>query len=101
MQNTTTNTVKLESINAEQFRSIVGNKFFSVNFVKKDNTLRKLTGRLDVSSEKYLRGGKDSTSHLDDLVNVWEKNNDKFYRKVAMSRVQQLTANGTTYVVGE
>lgn len=91
------NTIKLDSINAEQFREIVGNKFFCVQFLKKSGEVRNMNARLGVT--KFLRGGQDSTQHIDKYINVYE-NKDTFYKKVNMETVQQLTANGTTYIVG-
>ena len=89
----------MKKLTEDKFRKLVGNKFFTVKFVKKDGTIRDLNGRLGVKSK--LRGGEDSTSHIDKYVNVYEKGADTFYRKVNMETIKQIVCGSQTYVFGE
>lgn len=55
-------------MNAQQFKELVGTKFFTVTFYKKDGTPRVMTGRLGVS--KGVKGtGKPKP---DNIVTVYE-----------------------------
>jgi len=83
-------------LSSAQFREILGNKIATVSFIKKDGTLRTLTGRLDVVS--HLHGGQDSTEHMPEYVNVFEMSKQQ-YRKVNMNTVQSIRANGKEYLV--
>lgn len=54
-------------MNASMIRELVGNKFFSVIFTKKNGEMRKMTARLGV--KKHLKGGQmkhnpDELNHL-------------------------------------
>lgn len=89
----------MKKLNEDVFRALVGGKFFTVRFVKKDNTIRDLNGRLSVV--KHLRGGEDSTSHIDKYINVFESSSDTKYRKVNMETVQTIKVGGKTHVFNE
>lgn len=57
---------------SRQMASLIDNSngtFFSVKFVKKDNTVREMTARLGVT--KYLKGGKKTVSE-DQYITVYE-----------------------------
>ena len=67
----------------------LGGKIFSVHFIKKDGTLRKMTARLGV--KKHLKGGQKSYNDKDfnhltvfDLVK-------RGYRTINLNTVQKLT----------
>lgn len=60
----------------------LGGKFFHVRFIKKDGTLRHMTGRLGV--KKHTKGGK-RTLNNDHLI-VYEVNK-KQYRAVNKDRI--------------
>ena len=52
----------------QTFEEIVGKKFFEVEFIKKDGTLRKMNARRGVS--RYVKGtGKLS----DKVIGVWDR----------------------------
>lgn len=88
----------LPTINQQQFREIVKGHFFSVEFIKLNGELRKMSrARLGVT--KHLRGGKDSTAHKPHIINVYEKEADTFYKKLDLTRLLQLKCGGVTYKI--
>lgn len=50
-------------------------KFFTVTFIKKDGSVRKLNGRLGVT--KYLRGG-DSTLDKNKFITVYDMKSEGY-----------------------
>lgn len=72
-------------------------KMFTVIFIKKDGTIRTLNGRLGVT--KFLRGGKDTTAHLDEYMNVFDVH-QKGYRKINLTTITDLKINKQTYTKG-
>lgn len=68
-------------------------KFFSVEFTKKDGTLRKLHGRLGVT--KHLKGGKKGYD-ISNLLTVFDMQ-IKQYRTVNLNKVQKLTCGDLQY----
>ena len=66
-------------------------KFFTVTFIKKDNTVRVLTGRLGV--KKHLKGGVSTTSHIKKYMTVYEPKT-KCYKNVNLESVTSLNAFG-------
>lgn len=93
------NTLRKSQLNEQFIRELVGNSFFTIEFIKKDSTLRKLNGRLGVT--KHLRGGQDSTSHIDKYLNVFENGSETKYRKVNLETTQKIVVGKQTYIVGE
>lgn len=93
------NIINPSQMNESFVRNLVGNKFFSIEFIKKDGSLRKLTGRLGV--QKHLRGGQDSTSHIDKYLNVFENSADTKFRKVNLETTKKIVVGKVEYVVGE
>lgn len=93
------NTIKvLPTINQQQFRDIVKGHFFSVEFIKANGELRKMSSaRLGVTSK--LRGGEDSTAHKPNIISVFESQSDTSYRKIDLTRLQQLKCSGVTYKI--
>lgn len=79
----------------KKLRELVGNKIFSAEFIKKDGTLRKIVGRLDV--EKYKKGGelKYSPEELNYLI-VFELKT-KEYRTINVNTLQSITVEGVRY----
>lgn len=67
-------------------------KFVSVEFIKKDGSLRKLTGRLGVT--KHLKGGV-STLDPADYVTIYDTVNSG-YRAVNRKTIQSVTLEGVT-----
>ena len=74
----------------EKFKKLVGNKFFTVEFTKKNGEYRILTGRLGV--KKYLKNGKNTTLK-DNLVKVYDIKN-KGYRTINLENWHVIKANG-------
>ena len=69
-----------------------GGKFVTVTFIKKDGTLRKLTGRMGVT--KHLRGGQ-STLSPDKYVTIFDVQANG-YRAINRDTIQSIvTANKT------
>jgi hypothetical protein len=67
-------------------------KIFTVEFVKKDGTIRKLNGRVGV--KKFLAGGNKTVS--DKYVTVYDMKN-KGYRSVNKDTITMVKFNRTTY----
>ena len=70
--------------------------FFTVTFIKKDGSTRRLTGRFGVTSK--LRGGK-CTVPEDKYYIVYEIAKQE-YRAVAKDTIQRLAAFNEVYTVG-
>lgn len=64
---------------------------FSILFTKKDGTKRKMVCRLGVT--KHLRGGDDSTAHIDKYINVYDLQKEG-YRKVNAETLEELHYDG-------
>lgn len=69
---------------------------FSVNFIKKDGTERKMVCRLNVKAG--LRGGKSTTSHKTNLITVYDMQN-KGYRNVNLDTVLTVKVRNKVYNV--
>lgn len=79
-------------MNKELFRKLVGNKFFTVTFEKKDKSLRVMNARLDV--KKHLKGGTKSYNDDDfNYITVFDLGK-KGYRTVNLDTVTKITAQG-------
>lgn len=70
-----------------------GGKFVSVTFTKKDGSLRKLVGRMGVTS--HLKGGQ-STLNPDQYVTIYDVQNGG-YRAVNRATIQSVTCEGVIY----
>jgi len=74
-------------------------KIFSVEFTKKDGTLRKMVARLGVV--KHLRGGgKNTCDAYDHLVTVWDMQKEA-YRNINVDTMISLKAGGNEYFFKE
>ncbi|RMH15097.1 MAG: hypothetical protein D6698_11635 [Gammaproteobacteria bacterium] len=76
-------------------------KFFSVEFEKKDGSIRKMTARTNV--RKYVTGGGlKFDPKKRGLVVVWEpaaaKKTGNGYRMVSVARVKKIKVNGQEHV---
>jgi hypothetical protein len=79
------------------FRNLVGNQFFTVTFIKKDGTLRKLNGKLGVT--KHLKGGKKSYDDSKfNYITVYDLAN-KGYRTVNLNTIKTINAQGLKVTV--
>lgn len=65
-------------------------KFITVEFIKKDGTLRKLTGRLGVT--KHLKGGQ-STLDAAQYITIYDVQS-KGYRAINRDTIQSVTIEG-------
>ena len=65
-------------------------KFFAVNFVKKDGSVRQMTARTGVT--KYLKGGKKTVSE-DQYVTVYEPSSGS-YKNINRDTILSIKALG-------
>lgn len=72
-------------------------RFISVVFVKKDGTLRKLTGRLGVT--KHLKGGQ-STLNPEQYITIYDVEN-KGYRAINRATITELHIDGLVMTTAE
>lgn len=93
--NKQTNTT-IERSKVRELLKSAGSTFFTVEFIKKDNTLRKLNGRLKVKS--HLHGGKSTTAHLDKYITIFDVQKEE-YRNVNLETIQTVKLRGTFYEV--
>lgn len=81
-------------MNKEKIIELVGNKFFTISFIKKDGTLRKMNARLGVT--KHLKGGKKSYNPDDfNYLTVFDLAK-KQYRTVNLNTIKEVKANKET-----
>ena len=71
-------------------------RIFSVQFEKKDGSIRDMVCRLGVG--KFLRGGKSTTDHLDHLITVCEISKDQ-YRNINLNTLVKLKTGGVEYTI--
>lgn len=62
-------------------------RIFSVDFVKKDGTLRTLQGRINVTSP--LKGGVNTASHIEKYFTVFDMQKQQ-YRHVNLETVKRV-----------
>lgn len=79
-------------------------RLFTVTFVKKDGSERKLTGRLGVT--KHLVGGENTVKHLKQYLTVAEFGNKSVggkvvYRNVNLESILSAKIGGKVYVVNQ
>lgn len=67
-------------------------KFFTVKFTKKNGEERTMNARLGVKAP--LKGGSNTTEHLDQYVTVYE-GSKRNYRNVNLDTIHELHASGT------
>lgn len=81
-------------------------KFFSIEFMKLDGTMRKMTCRGKVMHWKTANGGKDKVwghgykndPEVSGVLKIYSTG-DKDYRSVVLSNVSVLNAYGATFVL--
>lgn len=76
----------------DQFILNSDGKFVTVDFIKKDGTLRTINGRLGVT--KYLKGGK-SNLDANQFITIYSMA-DKGYRAIDRETIQSVTIEGVT-----
>jgi hypothetical protein len=79
-------------LRSKQIRQLVGNKFFTVEFIKKDGTIRVMNCRLNV--KKHLKGGelKHNPEALNHLI-VFDVV-AKEYRTINLNTLLRVKFNG-------
>ena len=70
--------------------AMVQDKFFTIEFVKADGSLRKLNGRLGV--KKHIKGGRDCNT--DKRIMTVYDNYAKGYRNVNLSTINYVVVDG-------
>jgi len=74
-----------------------GGKFVSVEFVKKDGSLRKMTGRFGVT--KHLKGGVNRVVNESNAYMTIYDTVNKGYRTINLETIQRLNVGGVAYEV--
>lgn len=78
------------NITKNQMKVLCGGRFFSVQYTKKDNTTRKICGRLGVT--KHLKGDSRSRQPRKDMITVYEIGNG--YRSLYLNQIKELKFGG-------
>lgn len=89
--------VELKRVNLRSLIEKQNGKFVSVDFIKLDNTIRTLTGRLSVKA--YLKGGQNTVMRSDrPYLTVFDVQLRQ-YRVVNLDTVHGIRAGGVVYRV--
>lgn len=81
----------------KQLRELVGNKIFSVEFTKKDGSLRKMVCRLGV--KKHLKGGElGYDAEALNYLTVFDLQSEE-YRTINVNTLKSITFEGITYEI--
>lgn len=81
----------------KQLRELVGNKIFSVEFTKKDGSLRKMVCRLGV--KKHLKGGElGYDAEAMNYLTVFDLQSEE-YRTINVNTLKSITFEGVTYEI--
>lgn len=81
----------------KQFKKLVGNKIFSVEFIKKDGSLRKMVCRLGV--KKHLKGGElGYDAEALNYLTVFDLQSEE-YRTINVNTLKTITFEGIKYEV--
>ena len=79
-------------VNYNELKQVLGNKFFTVTFIKNNGETRKLNGRLGVT--KHLKGGTKSFSDKDhNIITVFDLKK-KAYRSFHIDTVIDIKFKG-------
>lgn len=83
----------------QEIKDTIGNKIFSVSFVKKDGTLREMVCRFGVT--KHLKGGEmnHDPAELGHLV-VFDMQKEA-YRTINWNTIKQIKFEGKTFKFDE
>ena len=83
----------------KEIKSLVGSKFFTVDFIKKDGSLRVMNARLGVT--KALKGGEKTYNDNDfNYLTVFDVKS-KGYRTINLDTIQRLKVNGETIIINK
>jgi hypothetical protein len=89
--------MKIDIKNAVKLIQSTSGKIFTVSFIKKDGTLRKMNCRLGVT--KHLKGGELAFDPKEyDLVPVFDVQKNA-YRMINTDTLVEVTVGGETYKV--
>lgn len=89
--------MKIDIKNAVKLIQSTSGKIFTVSFIKKDGTLRKMNCRLGVT--KHLKGGELAFDPKEyDLVPVFDVQKNA-YRMINTDTLVEITVGGETYKV--
>ena len=74
---------------------------FGVEFIKKDNTVRKMACRLGVQKHRTYTNRPPTTAHIEKYITVYEMNgkSEKSYKNVNMDTLRMLTVDGITFKI--
>lgn len=79
----------------QTFKELVGSKIFTVEFYKKDGTLRKMNCRLGVKA--HLKGGEKTWNPEDyNSLTVFDMQSQG-YRTINLNTLKSLKLDGVTY----
>ena len=81
----------MNKISEENLKSLVGNKIFTITFIKKDGSERVMNCRYKVT--KHLRGGVSTTKHISYLTTVYDLQANG-YRNINLETVISLKVDG-------
>lgn len=88
---------KIDTTNAVKLIRATQGKIFTVSFIKKDGTLRKMNCRLGVT--KHLKGGELAFDPKEyDLIPVFDLQKNA-YRMINLDSLVEITINGETFEV--
>lgn len=81
----------------QELKNMVGGKIFSVEFIKKDGTLRKMVCRLGV--KKHLKGGELKYKPEDlNYLTVFDLQSEE-YRTINVNTLKCITFEGIRYEI--
>lgn len=78
----------------KQFISWTNGRFFTVEFVKKDGSVRRMNCRTGV--KRYSNGGRPTTAHIAKYVTVYDVVK-RGYRTINADRILSLKCGGTEF----
>jgi hypothetical protein len=82
-------------MNVEEVIEMLGDKIFTVTFVKKDGTVRVLNGKRGV--KKHLKGGELAYDPIErGLIPVFDMQKGE-YRMVNSNTITEIKSEGNTY----
>jgi len=84
--------------NLKQFVDSTNGKIFSVQFRKRDGSMREMTCRTKVT--KYLKGGESTVADKEHLATVYDVQ-AKGYRCINLDTVTKVKYAGEEYVIEE
>jgi len=93
------NTPIINRTDLPQFIKLIGGKIFSVIFIKKDGTERKMVARLEV--KKFLKGGENKVEAPDRPYKVVYDLQAKGYRTINYATIKEIHFQGQTIKIVE